>query len=633
MLWPDNESEVDLLNYQAISSAIIKLLSDTSRLPVSVGVHGDWGAGKSSILAMLENSYQNDNSTVCIRFNSWLFQGLEDAQTALMQQITSDLINKRGKIEGFKQQANEFLDRIDWFKSFKTVANWGAAAFSGIPTPSTIQDVSQGLDKLKESVTSLSKDDIESGLSALQGAIGKPKAKRVVKEISDFRSEYNKLLKAAKIERLVVLVDDLDRCLPETAIATLEAMKLFLFMPNTAFIVAADETMIEYSVRRHFPKLSEEVGGAAYTRNYLEKLIQVPFRIPALSENETSIYLSLLIAQNVLKPDDSQFESVLSFARQSLKVPWKKSAISVQKIEELTGKTLSSEDKELFLMASQIAHVLTDGTKGNPRQIKRFLNAFMTRVLVADGAGYKDAIKDSVLMKLMVLERFNQSAYELLRKDSLSSENGISKALRDQEKNIEPQEAVPDAKDKVIKAKVAPIFDIDNDPWLAQWVKMEPQLGDVDLTPYLFLTREKVKYVGLSQGSELVERLIRILLGSKLEVAAATKLLDQIGNDEAENIMDVLLGKISSNAGVKSPPGFAGAQELSKRFTKLQMKLLQTLDALPENKLGTWAPVGWEGVNLTAEAKSYLDAMLKKWSQFSENDMLAKVVNTTLKRK
>ncbi|MCG9761721.1 KAP family NTPase [Pseudoalteromonas sp. Isolate6] len=109
-------------------------MSDTSRLPVSVGVHGDWGAGKSSILAMLENSYQDDETTVCIRFNSWLFQRLEDAQTALMQQITSDLIKKREKIEGFKQQANDFLDRIDWFKSFKTVANWGATAFSGIPT-------------------------------------------------------------------------------------------------------------------------------------------------------------------------------------------------------------------------------------------------------------------------------------------------------------------------------------------------------------------------------------------------------------------------------------------------------------------------------------------------------------------
>ncbi|WP_306768148.1 P-loop NTPase fold protein, partial [Vibrio parahaemolyticus] len=75
------------------------------------------------------------------------------------------------------------------------------------------------------------------------------------------------------MDRLVILVDDLDRCLPDTAIATMEAMKLFLFMPKTAFIIAADETMIEYSVRRHFPNLSEEVGGIAYTRNYLEKLI------------------------------------------------------------------------------------------------------------------------------------------------------------------------------------------------------------------------------------------------------------------------------------------------------------------------------------------------------------------------
>ena len=67
MLWPDNESNVDLLNYQSISNAIVKLLSDQNRLPVSIGIHGDWGAGKSTVLSMIEDSYSGDDKTVCVK--------------------------------------------------------------------------------------------------------------------------------------------------------------------------------------------------------------------------------------------------------------------------------------------------------------------------------------------------------------------------------------------------------------------------------------------------------------------------------------------------------------------------------------------------------------------------------------
>ncbi|TOP07584.1 KAP P-loop, partial [Vibrio parahaemolyticus] len=147
--------------------------------------------------------------------------------------------------------------------------------------------------------------------------------------------------------RLVILVDDLDRCLPDTAIATMEAMKLFLFMPKTAFIIAADETMIEYSVRRHFPNLSEEVGGIAYTRNYLEKLIQIPFRIPALNENETSVYLSLLASQSICNDESDEFKCVLERAKAMLKEPWTKASISIEQFEDWTGKKLSPAEKEL----------------------------------------------------------------------------------------------------------------------------------------------------------------------------------------------------------------------------------------------------------------------------------------------
>ncbi|MDF4659742.1 P-loop NTPase fold protein [Vibrio parahaemolyticus] len=148
MLWPDNESSVDLLNYQSISNAIVKLLSDQNRLPVSVGIHGDWGAGKSTVLSMIEDSYSGDDKTVCVRFNSWLYQGLEDAQTALMQKITNDLVKNRSAIEGFKEAADSFLKRVDWLKAAKKVANWGVTAVAGIPTPESVQDLSNAIDGL-----------------------------------------------------------------------------------------------------------------------------------------------------------------------------------------------------------------------------------------------------------------------------------------------------------------------------------------------------------------------------------------------------------------------------------------------------------------------------------------------------
>lgn len=630
MLWPDNESKVDLLNYQSISNAIVKLLSDQQRLPVSIGIHGDWGAGKSTVLSMIENSYKEDEKTVCVRFNSWLYQGLEDAQTALMQQITTDLIKNRSAIEGFKETADSFLKRVDWFKTAKTVANWGATAFTGIPTPGTMQDLSTAIDTLTAKAVSLKQEDITKGLAELKRCIGSPKNNRVVTEVTEFREEYEKLLKAADIDRLVILVDDLDRCLPDTAIATMEAMKLFLFMPNTAFIVAADETMIEYSVRRHFPNLSEEVGGLAYTRNYLEKLIQIPFRIPALNENETSIYMALLIAERICSQDIDEFNRVLDHARLILKEPWAKGSITIEQFESLTGKSLSEEEKELFFMASQIAPALNLGTKGNPRQIKRFLNAFMTRLLVAESAGYKEAIKENVLIKLMLLERFNPNAYEILRLDSLSNPEGKPHSL----KAIEEYDSLgaQEGSNGVVPATQKLLFDVEKDDWLGNWVKIEPALSDMKLAPYFFLTREKVKVIGLAQSSELIERALKLLSGEALVVVSAQSTVEQLSSDDADKLMDLLITKIQSTSSAPQVPEYYhGAILLCKCFKDLQLKLLKGITEIPERKIGTWAVSGWERAELTEEARKELNELLKDWSE-SENKILAATANQQLKK-
>ena len=111
---------------------------------------------------------------------------------------------------------------------------------------------------------------------------------------------------------LVVLVDDLDRCLPDTAINTLEAMRLLLHVENTAFIIAADESMIRSAVRAHFK--DTEINNDLVT-SYFDKLIQIPLQVPRLGTTEVKAYLILLLADLAYRRRKIS-ESVLKVAQE-----------------------------------------------------------------------------------------------------------------------------------------------------------------------------------------------------------------------------------------------------------------------------------------------------------------------------
>ena len=95
MILTDNETKVDLLNNEAIAKTIIELLREKPDHPVTIGVHGDWGAGKSSVLEMIEAGFAGDDEVLCLKFNGWRFQGFEDAKIALIEGIVTGLVEKR----------------------------------------------------------------------------------------------------------------------------------------------------------------------------------------------------------------------------------------------------------------------------------------------------------------------------------------------------------------------------------------------------------------------------------------------------------------------------------------------------------------------------------------------------------
>lgn len=392
MILTDHETKVDLLNNEAIATTIIGLLRERPDRPVTIGVHGDWGAGKSSVLEMIEGGLSGKDEVLCLKFNGWRFQGFEDAKIALIEGIVTGLIEKRPALTKAAGTVKDVFARINWLKVAKNAGGLALTAFTGIPTPDQIGAIVSTLEGVLANPGQVAtKENLSSAIDGVKAILKPSETKNVPEEVEAFRKAFDKLLKDAGVEQLVVLIDDLDRCLPDTAIETLEAIRLFVFTARTAFVVAADEAMIEYAVRKHFPDLPETTGPRDYARNYLEKLIQIPFRIPALGETETRIYVTLLLAGAELGEDDAGYEELIKAARTRLKRPWESAPLDAFAVNAALGANASKAHNALML-SDQIGPILASGAKGNPRQIKRFLNTLLLRQKTADARGFGDEI-------------------------------------------------------------------------------------------------------------------------------------------------------------------------------------------------------------------------------------------------
>lgn len=171
-------------------------------------------------------------------------------------------------------------------------------------------------DMLKESIST--EKGISNAIDVIGGYLKEAKITEDTSsntEFIEFHTNFKKLLEKANISKLVILIDDLDRCLPDVAINTLEAVRLFMFTGETTFVVAADESMIRYAVKKHFPDILDENkynAGTEFSNKYLEKLIQVPFRIPALGEVEACNYIMLLMVGSVLPESNKQYQALSS---------------------------------------------------------------------------------------------------------------------------------------------------------------------------------------------------------------------------------------------------------------------------------------------------------------------------------
>ena len=624
MLLPDHETSVDFLNYEAIAKTVVELLKENRERALTIGIHGDWGAGKTSVLTMVQSAMEGDKTVACLWFNGWTFEGFDDAKTVLIEATIGELCRQKSTIGKVKELSTRLIKRIDGWKVARHAAGIAFAAITGVPYPDLVGTVVEGIKQLAGNMKSMSATNIEDKVTELASLVKPDEQTGIPEQIYQFREEFAKLLEEAKINQLVVLIDDLDRCLPETAIATLEAIRLFLFVPKTAFIIGADEGMIEYAVRQHFPNLPAFSGSVPYARNYLEKLIQVPFRIPALGLQEVRVYVTLLLIEVLLGQHEPGFIRLLDKAKNTLNQPWLGSGISQADVRAVDVAKQAELDKA-YLLAQQIGPILAEGTKGNPRQIKRFLNSMFIRLAIAKARGFTQSMNQAVLAKLMLVERFQPDFYEHLSNIVMLSEDGKVKNLSDWEKSVRESTASPKEakKEKLSEAETVSEKWFEKD-WIQRWLIIDPALGEIDLRPYVFVARDKRILASAGEVGNL-ETLIEKLTGSEMAVRSVEPQVKMLTAPDAERLFNALQERVLRHGTyITKPPGFDGLKIVAKHHPRYQIELLRMIGGIDARELGFWVVKGWNEMSTEPETTRLLQELLIRWAAQEENKELKK---------
>jgi len=404
MIFNDNEIKEgarDLLGREDIAQSLVELLNTGGvETPLTFGILGGWGTGKSSLMYLMQQKIQHiapearpaHLQDVFVWFDTWAYARQEQSLwRALLLAVVAQLKGRDGL---GKPDATD-AEVTDWDTELKVLetslyraqtltsqgamkVKWGNAL--PLAADLALRYATMGASDDKEGdgffarvTKTLKGKDAKEAMTLIEREAEEQYVQEV-KALDDFRKAFRALLEKAGIHengrRLVVFVDDLDRCLPEDAVAAIEAIKLFLYEKGCVFVLGMDPAVVERGIgvryKNIMPKTSEEHGALSFDpADYLDKVIQVPFRIPPLARDQ----VRHLLAQ--LQPHDT------------------------------SGVIATASD------------LLLRTVPPNPRTLKRVLNVLILfNKLQPNLAG--DTTRQLLLTKLVLMQVLFRGAYQLL---------------------------------------------------------------------------------------------------------------------------------------------------------------------------------------------------------------------------
>lgn len=308
----DGPPKPPLLDFDKYRAALVEVILN-SEPRFTMGIFGDWGTGKTTLMRLMKESLDSEN-ILTVWFNAWRYEQEKTlAVVPLLRTIRlamekSDLRDRRA-LDKLKNAVQETLNSL------------------ATATTTSVGPYSIDVGKMIRSARSygLFRPDADTlyydGLEYLGSALREPR-----KYNSDFR--------------LVIFVDDLDRCAPDRALEILESLKGFLDIEGIIYVIGINGRIIDALVKS---KYGETLG--AETTSYMKKLVQVPFQIPSWSPED----LRTFINESRITSLFTQLDNFSPFD---------------------SGKRRQQEDETQLIRKSVELNP-------NPREVKRFVNSLV----------------------------------------------------------------------------------------------------------------------------------------------------------------------------------------------------------------------------------------------------------------
>ncbi len=289
----------------ALADGLVNFIdNDDTRPPVTVAVCGPWGSGKSSVMEVVRGQLRDTGRYIDIWFNAWRFHREEQLAPALLQSIVEEVRKQAGPLT-FLRVALSRLATATAGDLLKAILP--ACAVAGVFALCVRQIAMSGASG--------------GGYGSLTGFIGSGAALMVgfwrrilmplltvfslepakllgggdpgkrIDFIREFGRDFSRVLRFLRPEqRVIVFVDDLDRCPPDRIADALETMNMLAATERCFFVLAIDPVIVRRAVELRYEDmltLMRDQGAvdeaADFGAQYLDKMVTVAVSVPLVS--------------------------------------------------------------------------------------------------------------------------------------------------------------------------------------------------------------------------------------------------------------------------------------------------------------------------------------------------------------
>jgi hypothetical protein len=331
-------------------NAIVDLIR-FSRPQFAIGIFGSWGSGKTTLMQAVQSRLKNDSQVICVDFSAWRYEKEENLIVPLIDTI------REAVLDWSKRQPPQIASLAT--KTAEQLGNITKAILAGVQFKVGLPNAAEVSFEANKTITALDEQKRIAEAAEIPRSFYHASFRALNETFKDFKAESER--------RIVVLIDDLDRCLPAGALEILESMKLFFDLPGFIFVVGLDRKVVEWCVEarylKEFPANSTTASNDEEYRvkgaDYINKIFQVPFTLPPVAISDLDGFLNALASDN---------------------------------------KLIAQETTELNAIVRPHLEYLVGDTGVNPRRLKQYINTYILQ------RNIKPNLNPSVLLALLTIQ-------------------------------------------------------------------------------------------------------------------------------------------------------------------------------------------------------------------------------------